>query len=105
MLSYLNVTTPLWSESTIILLLSEIIYISYNVRILLIGIFVCINYAISKIIIGRLKKQDYIKETLIDYDSNNSVNPQYWGYTKSLFVIFSYPIIPCLPIIIYYILK
>ncbi len=105
MLSYLNVTTPVWSEVTIILLLSEIIYISYNERILLIGIFVCINYAISKFIIGRLKKQDYIKETLIDYDSNNSVNPQYWGYTKSSFVICSYPIIPSLPIIIYYILQ
>lgn len=104
-LSFLNVTAPLWSESTLILLISEFIYISYNERILLIGIFVCINYVISKIIIGRLKKQDYIKETLIDYDSNNSFCPKYWGYTKSSFVLLAYPIIPTLPIIIYYILQ
>lgn len=103
MISYLNVTTPVWSEVTIILLLSEIIFISFNERILFMGIFVCINYVISKIILGRLKKQDYIKETLIDFDSKNSVDPKYWGYTKSFFVISSYVIIPILPIIIYYI--
>ena len=53
MLSFFNVTAPVWCEVTIILLLSEIIYISYNERILLIGLFVCINYVISKIILSR----------------------------------------------------
>ena len=105
MMSFLNVTTPVWSEVTIILLLSEIIYISFNERILLIGLFVGVNYILSRIIISRLKKQDYIKETLIDYDSNNSVDPQYWGYTKCFFVIFSYVIIPILPIIIFFAMK
>ena len=105
MLSFLNVTTPVWSELTIILLLSNIIYISYNERILLMGLFVCINYVISKIIISRLKKQDFIKETLIDYDSNNSIDLKYWGYSKSFFVLSSYVIIPYLPIIIYFLLQ
>lgn len=54
---------------------------------------------------GRLKRQDYIKETLIDYESNNSVDPQYWGYTKSFFVLSSYVIIPYLPIIIYFMIQ
>ncbi len=102
MLSFFNVTAPVWSEITIILLLSETIYLSFNERILLIGIFVCINYFISKIIIKRLKKHDYIKETLIDYDSNNSVDSQYWGYTKSFFVLSSYAMITTFPIIIYF---
>ncbi len=102
MLSFFNVTAPVWSEITIILLLSETIYLSFNERILLIGIFVCINYFISKIIIKRLKKHDYIKETLIDYDSNNSVDSQYWDYTKCFFVLSSYAMIPTLPIIIYF---
>ena len=105
MLSFFNVTAPVWSELTIILLLSDIIYISYNERLILMGILVCINYFISKIIISRFKKQDFIKETLIDYNSNYSVDPQYWGYAKSSFVISSYPIVPALPIIIYYILQ
>lgn len=69
------------------------------------GIFVCINYIISKIIISRLKKQDYIKETLIDYDSNNSIESKYWGYAKSLFVLSLYVIIPNLPIIIYFMIQ
>lgn len=105
MLSFFNVTAPVWIEATIILLLSEIIYISYNERIILIGIFVCINYIISKIIIRRFKKQDFIKETLIDYDSNNSIESKYWGYTKCFFVLSLYVIIPNLPIIIYFMIK
>ncbi len=105
MLSFVNVTSPVWSEVTIILLLSEIIYIPYNERIILIGIFVCINYIISKIIISRLKKQDYITGTLIDYDSNNSVGHRYWGYTKCFCVLSLYIIIPVLPIIAYFILQ
>ena len=105
MLSFFNVTAPVWCEVTIILLLSEIIYISYNERILLIGLFVCINYVISKIILSRCKKQDYIKETLIDYYSNNSVDPQYWGYTKCFLVLSLYVIIPFLPIIIYFMIQ
>ena len=105
MLSFFNVTTPVWSELTIILLLSDIIYISYNERLILMGILVCINYFVSKIIISRFKKQDFINETLIDYYSNNSVDSQYWGYAKSSFVLSSYAIIPNLPIIIYFILQ
>ncbi len=105
MLSFVNVTSPVWSEVTIILLLSEIIYIPYNERIILIGIFVCINYIISKIIISRLKKQDYITGTLIDYDSNNSFGPRYWGYTKCFCVLSLYTVIPVLPIIAYFILQ
>ena len=105
MLSFFNVTAPVWSELTIILLLSDIIYISYNERLILMGILVCINYFISKIIISRFKKQDFIKETLIDYNSNYSVDPQYWGYAKSSFVLSSYAIIPNLPIIIYFLLQ
>lgn len=105
MLSFFNVTTPVWSELTIILLLSDIIYIPYNERIILMGILVCINYFISRIIISRFKKQDFINETLIDYNSNYSVDPQYWGYTKSLLVLSLYVIIPNLPIIIYFILQ
>ena len=105
MLSFFNVTTPVWSELTIILLLSDIIYISYNERLILMGILVCINYFISKIIISRFKKQDFINETLIDYYSNYAVDPQYWGYAKSLFVLSLYVIIPNLPIIIYFILQ
>ena len=104
MISYSNVTAPVWSEATIILLLSEIIPISYGERILLIGILVCINYVISKIIMSRLKKHDYIKGALIDYESNKSIDPKIWGYTKSFFVISSYAIIPFLPIVIYFIL-
>ena len=102
MLSFFNVTAPVWSELTIILLLSDIIYISYNERLILMGILVCINYFISKIIISRFKKQDFINETLIDYNSNYAVDPQ---YAKSLFVLSSYVIIPNLPIIIYFILQ
>ena len=105
MLSFFNVTTPVWSELTIILLLSDIIYISYNERLILMGVLVCINYFISKIIISRFKKQDFINETLIDYNSNYSVDPQYWGYAKSSFVLSLYAIIPYLPIIIYFILQ
>ena len=105
MLSFFNVTAPVWSELTIILLLSDIIYIPYNERIILMGILVCINYFISRIIISRFKKQDFINETLIDYNSNYSVDPQYWGYAKSLFVLSLYVIIPNLPIIIYFILQ
>lgn len=103
MLSFFNVTAPVWIEATIILLLSEIIYISFNERILYMGIFVCINYVISKIIISRFKKQNFIQETLIDYD--NSIDPKYWGYTKSFFVLSSYVIIPILPIIIYFMIQ
>lgn len=103
MLSFFNVTAPVWIEATIILLLSVIIYISFNERILYMGIFVCINYVISKIIISRFKKQNFIQETLIDYD--NSIDPKYWGYTKSFFVLSSYVIIPILPIIIYFMIQ
>lgn len=103
MLSFFNVTAPVWIEATIILLLSEIIYISFNERILYMGIFVCINYVISKIIISRFKKQNFIQETLIDYD--NSIDPKYWGYAKSFFVLSSYVIIPILPIIIYFMIQ
>ncbi len=102
MLSFFNVTAPVWSEISIILLLSEAIYLSFNERILLIGIFVCINYVISKIIISRLKKHDYINETIFDYDSNKSIGSKYWGYAKCFFVLSLYALIPTLPIIIYF---
>ena len=57
MLSFFNISTPLWSYVTIVLLLSKIITISYNERLFLIGLLLCLNYAISKIIIRRLKKE------------------------------------------------
>ena len=57
MLSFFNISTPLWSEVAIVLLLSNIITISYNERLFLIGLLLCLNYAISKIIIRRLKKE------------------------------------------------
>ena len=46
MMSFLNVTAPVWSELTLILLLSDIIYIPYNERLILMGILVFINYFI-----------------------------------------------------------
>lgn len=104
MISFSNVTAPVWSEVTIILLLSNIINIPYYKRLLFIGIFVCLNYAISKIMMSRLKKQDYINCTLIDYN-NQSIGTKYWGYTKSLSVLSAYVMIPYLPIITYFILQ
>ena len=104
MLSFFNVTAPVWCEVTIILLLSEIIYISYNERILLIGLFVCINYVISKIILSRWQKTRLYQGNF-DYYSNNSVDPQYWGYTKCFLVLSLYAIIPFLPIIIYFMIQ
>lgn len=57
MLSFFNISTPLWSEVTIVLLLSNIMTISYNERLFLIGLLLGLNYAISRIIIRRLKKE------------------------------------------------
>lgn len=57
MLSFFNISTPLWSYVTIVLLLSKIITISYNERLFLIGLLLGLNYAISRIIIRRLKKE------------------------------------------------
>ncbi len=57
MLSFFNISTPLWSEVAIVLLLSNIITISYNERLFLIGLLLGLNYAISRIIIRRLKKE------------------------------------------------
>ena len=43
MLSFFNISTPLWSEVTIVLLLSNIMTISYNERLFLIGLLLGLN--------------------------------------------------------------
>ena len=60
MLSFFNISTPLWSEVTIVLLLSNIMTISYNERLFLIGLLLGLNYAVSRIIIRRLKNREYV---------------------------------------------
>lgn len=57
MLSFFNISTPLWSEVAIVLLLSNIMTISYNERLFMIGLLLGLNYAVSRIIIRRLKKR------------------------------------------------
>lgn len=103
MLSFFNISTPLWSEVTIVLLLSNIIPISYNERLFLIGLLLGLNYAISKIITRRLKKRDYVNLIIRKFDLSN--NSKYNSFLFCLFLLFVYTVIPIAPIVLYFILQ
>ncbi len=103
MVSFFNISTPLWSYVTIVLLLSKIITISYNERLLLIGLLLGLNYAISKIIIRRLKKRDYVNRITTKFDLSN--NSKYNSSLFCLFLLFAYTVIPIVPIVLYFILQ
>ena len=103
MLSFFNISTPLWSYVTIVLLLSKIITISYNERLFLIGLLLGLNYAISKIIIRRLKKRDYVNRIITKFDLSN--NSKYNSFLFCLFLLFVYTVIPIVPIVLYFILQ
>lgn len=103
MLSFFNISTPLWSEVTIVLLLSNIIPISYNERLFLIGLLLGLNYAISKIITRRLKKRDYVNLIIRKFDLSN--NSKYNSFLFCLFLLFVYTVIPITPIVLYFILQ
>ena len=103
MLSFFNISTPLWSYVTIVLLLSKIITISYNERLFLIGLLLGLNYAISKIIIRRLKKRDYVNRIITKFDLSN--NSKYNSFLFCLFLLFVYTVIPIVPIVLYFVLQ
>lgn len=103
MLSFFNVMTPLWSEVAIILLLSNIISISYNERLFWIALLFGLNYGISRIIIRRLKKRDYINQIITEFDSAN--NLKYNSFLFCLFLLLMYTVIPIAPIVLYFLLQ
>ncbi len=103
MLSFFNISTPLWSEVAIVLLLSNIITISYNERLFLIGLLLGLNYAISRIIIRRLKKRDYVNRIITKFDLSN--NSKYNSFLFCLFLLFAYTVTPIAPIVLYFILQ
>ena len=100
MLSFFNVSTPLWSEVTIVLLLSNIINISFNERLCFIGLLLGFNYAISRIIIRRLKNREYVNHVIAKFDSSN--NSKYNSFLFCLFLLFAYTVIPFVPIVLYF---
>lgn len=103
MLSFFNISTPLWSEVTIVLLLSNIITISYNERLFLIGLLLGLNYAVSRIIIRRLKNREYVNIIITKFDLSN--NLKYNSFLYCLFLLFVYTVIPIVPIVLYFILQ
>ncbi len=103
MLSFFNISTPLWSEVAIVLLLSNIMTISYNERLFLIGLLLGLNYAVSRIIIRRLKKGDYVNLVITKFNFLN--NSKYNSYLFCLFLLFVYTVIPISPIVLYFIFQ
>lgn len=103
MLSFFNISTPLWSEVTIVLLLSNIMTISYNERLFLIGLLLGLNYAVSRIIIRRLKNREYVNIIITKFDLSN--NLKYNSFLYCLFLLFVYTVIPIVPIVLYFILQ
>ncbi len=86
-----------------LILLSKIITISYNERLFLIGLLLGLNYAISKIIIRRLKKRDYVNRIITKFDLSN--NSKYNSFLFCLFLLFAYTVIPIVPIVLYFVFK
>lgn len=103
MLSFFNVSTPLWSEVAMVLMLSDIIAISYNERLFVIGLLLVLNYGVSRIIIRRLKKRDYVSHIIKEFDSAH--NSKYNSFSFCLFLLFIYTVVPIAPVVLYFMLQ
>lgn len=104
MLSFFNVMTPLWSEVTIILLSADIVPISYDKRLILIGILFIFNWIISKLIVRKLKKEEYITNIINNFNSAYNSSSRYCNLIFCLSLLIIYTVLPFTPIVLFYIL-
>lgn len=104
MLSFFNIMTPLWIELTLILILSRVFMISYNGRLILIGLFVIINVIISKIIIRNLKKEEYITAVINEFNNIERTSSKFSNLFFCVLLLAGYSFLPFLPIVLFFIL-
>ena len=102
MLSFFNIMTPLWSEVTIVLMVSEIIPISYDRRLILIGILFVFNIIISKIIVHHLKKEEYITDVINSFNTAERNSSRFHNFSFCLLLLTGYAVLPVLPVVLFY---
>lgn len=102
MLSFFNVVTPIWSEVTIVLLLADSVTISYDMRLVIIGLMVIVNIVISRIIMWRLKREGYLTKVIDEFKDDDITNTKFNNFFFCLMLLAIYAVIPVAPIVLYY---
>lgn len=105
MIRFLNITTPIWTEATIVLILTDIIFIPFNLRVIFIISFILVNYIISKMILSSLRKHSYVELTIKEFNISNKKNLRYKDFWYCAFIIFAFTLVPFIPLVIYFLLK
>lgn len=103
-LSFLNIITPIWLEVTLMLIFANIVPIVYNTRLIIIGICIIINYTISKLIIQHLKKNEFVTETIKEFNVTEDITAKYNSFLYCLFLLCLYAVLPFIPIVLYYVI-
>lgn len=105
MIRFLNITTPIWTEATIVLILTDIIFIPFNLRVIFIISFILVNYIISKMILSSLRKHSYVELTIKEFNISNKKNLRYKDFWYCAFIISAFTLVPFIPLVIYFLLK
>ncbi|GEM_PF-3148139 len=102
-IAFFNAVSPVWLETTVVLLISEVVPIAIGTRLEIIAGLFIVNILISRIfIIRKLRKENFVERIVGEYDTCDGDAPKHSGFVSNMLRLSCYAIVPMLPVVIYY---